>query len=149
MGNFWLGIFIGFLITLFLGLVFPFFGHLGGGFIGGIAAGFIAKGRRGRGALAGFLAGIFGGMLIAVFAVVGLALTGTLTEGGALIGLIGGLAELSVHFRSACVNNWRTNRLIDFEIKNQRALDLRIIFELLRRVVHVENRSEQRLQAQM
>jgi hypothetical protein len=100
MGNFWLGVLVGFLITLSLGLVFPFFGHLGGGFLGGIVAGFVARGSRGRGAVVGFLAGIFGGMLITIFAVLGFALAGTLTEGGTVIGLIGGLAELSVGIRA-------------------------------------------------
>lgn len=100
MGNFWLGVFVGFLIILFLGLVFPLFGHLAGGFAGGLVAGFLAKGRRGRGALAGFLAGVFGGMLIAVFAFMGIAFAGSLSVGGGVIGLLDGLADLSVGVRA-------------------------------------------------
>jgi hypothetical protein len=100
MGNFWLGVFVGFLIVLFIGLVFPLLGHLAGGFVGGLAAGFLAKGRRGRGALAGFLAGIFGGMLIAAFVFLGLAFTGSLSVGGGIVGLLDGLASLSTGVRA-------------------------------------------------
>jgi len=61
MDNLWLGAFVGFLITLLFGWLFPGVGHLISGLIGGFAAGIIARGGMLKEALAGFLAGIFGG----------------------------------------------------------------------------------------
>jgi hypothetical protein len=58
-GNFWLGAFVGFLVIAALGWILPIIAHLLGGFL----AGLIARGNMGRGALAGLLAGVFGGVI--------------------------------------------------------------------------------------
>ena len=80
MGSIWLGAFVGFLVVLVLGFLFPGIGHTGGSFISGIVAGLIMK-SAGRGLIAGFLAGIFGGIIIAILAIVGLAIVGGVATG--------------------------------------------------------------------
>jgi len=67
-GNFWLGAFVGFLVIATLGWVLPIIAHLLGGFL----AGLIARGNMGRGALAGLLAGAFGGVIDAMLLIAGL-----------------------------------------------------------------------------
>ena len=75
-GNLLLGAFVGFTITVVLTPFLPIVGHL----IDGFVAGLIAKGGMGRGALAGFLAGIFGGLVFAILA------TGVAGIAGAFLG---------------------------------------------------------------
>jgi hypothetical protein len=67
-GNFWLGAFVGFLIIAALGWILPIIAHL----IGGFFAGMIARGNMGRGALAGLLAGTFGGVISLVLLISGM-----------------------------------------------------------------------------
>jgi hypothetical protein len=67
-GNFWLGAFVGFAVIAGLGWVLPIIAHL----IGGFVAGLIARGNMGRGALAGLLAGAFGGVITLILLIAGL-----------------------------------------------------------------------------
>ena len=70
MGSLWLGAFVGFLVTLIFEWMFPG-GHLVGELIGGFGG--VHGWGVGRGALAGFLAVIFGGIMFARFVFTGFA----------------------------------------------------------------------------
>jgi len=71
--SFFLGVFVGFLITAFGGGFLPIIAYL----IGGFFAGLIAGGGMGKGALAGFLAGAFGAVVATM-----LFISGLMTLGG-------------------------------------------------------------------
>jgi len=94
----WLGTLIGFLILLVFALLLP--NHIGsifGWLIGGLVAGTFAVGI-GRGALAGFLAGVFG--LIVVTA---LAAVGYLLAGGTIAGTLHDLFESALDGQPAYI----------------------------------------------
>jgi hypothetical protein len=79
-GNFWLGVVLGFIVMVVL-FFLPVINHLIGGFVAGI----VAKGGTWNGAKAGFVAGIFGALVIGILVVIG----GTIFLG--LLGFLGGL----------------------------------------------------------
>jgi uncharacterized membrane protein YeaQ/YmgE (transglycosylase-associated protein family) len=75
--NFWLGVCLGSLVILVLGWRYYLIAH----FVGGLVAGIVARRRLGRGAFAGFLAGIFGGVVLALMNIsLGTVAAGTFFE---------------------------------------------------------------------
>jgi hypothetical protein len=83
-GSFWIGVAIGFVVMVLLNSL-PVIGPLIGGFIAGI----IARGGMWNGAKAGFLAGIFGAVIISVILIIG---------GSLLLGVPGFITALGVSF---------------------------------------------------
>jgi hypothetical protein len=79
-GNFWLGVIVGFIVMIVLSFL-PVIGALLGGFVAGI----IARGGWWNGAKAGFVAGIFGAIVLGIILIVG----STLFLG--VVGFFGGL----------------------------------------------------------
>jgi len=79
-GNFWLGVIVGFIVMIVLGFL-PVIGPLLGGFVAGI----IARGGWWNGAKAGFVAGIFGAIVLGIILIIG----ATLFLG--VVGFFGGL----------------------------------------------------------
>jgi len=61
-GSFWLGAVIGFIIMVIIGESLPVLGPL----VGGLVAGLVARGGIVNGAKAGFVAGIFGALVVLV-----------------------------------------------------------------------------------
>ena len=98
-GNFWLGAFVGFVLMVLLGNPLPVLGPLFGGFV----AGLVARGGIVNGAKAGFIAGIFGALVVLVIGMI----VGTLFAGpfGFLIALgIGGiLLFTALYFAVLCL----------------------------------------------
>jgi hypothetical protein len=81
LNSFFLGVFVGFLITAFCGGFLPIIAYLVGGFF----AGLIAGGGMGKGALAGFVGGAFGALVATT-----LLISGLVTLSGILGNLVGG-----------------------------------------------------------
>jgi hypothetical protein len=82
-GNFWLGALVGWILMLILTPLLPVLGPL----IGGFVAGLIAKGGFWYGGKAGFVAGIFGVIVVVILLLIGSTL---------LLGVFGFLTSLGI-----------------------------------------------------